>query len=160
MKPRNILISVAVAALVLVVAALAFIPKGGGGALPASSDVVASAVPGLVSSGARLVDVRTAAEYAAGHIQGAENVPIDTVPTAAGGWDKAAPIVLYCATGARSANAYEYLKAQGFAKVYNLAGGVATWTGDLVTGTSSGASAGADGPATGRPTMYEFATDS
>ncbi len=160
MKPRTILIAVAAAAVVLVIAALAFIPKGGSGTLPASGDVTASAVDGIVSGGARLIDVRTAAEYQAGHIKGAENVPIDTVPTAAGGWDKSTPILLYCATGARSANAFSYLQAQGFTKVYNLAGGVATWTGDLVTGASSGASAGTTGPATGTPTMYEFATDS
>lgn len=158
MKPRTILIAVGVVLLAIVAVVLASVPKRGGPALPTSGDITGSDLRGLVGQGARLVDVRTVAEFAAGHIQGAENVPIDSVPTAAAGWDKTAPIVLYCATGARSLNASEFLKAQGFTHVYNLAKGVVVWDGDLVKGAASGAATG--GPATGRPTMYDFYTDS
>jgi rhodanese-related sulfurtransferase len=162
MKPRTILIVAAVVLLAVAAVAMAFVPKSP--ATPsASGDVTDSAVRDLVAQGARLVDVRTAAEFAAGHIQGAENVPVEDVPTAAAGWDKAAPIVVYCATGARSLNAAEYLKAQGYTHVYNLAAGVAAWDGELVTGAAPGAGAGsgasASAPATGRPTMYDFYTD-
>jgi phage shock protein E len=157
MKPRTILIAVVVVLIALGAVALVAVPKGGS-SLPASGDVANAVLRDVVARGARLVDVRTAAEYAAGHIEGAENVPVEDVPTAAGAWDKAAPIAVYCATGARSLNAAEYLKAQGFTRVYNLSSGVAAWDGALVKGAGSGAVASA--PATGKATMYDFYTDS
>jgi len=154
---RKMLIIAAVTALAIVGLALAMVPKGAApGSLPPSGDVTNQQLRDAVAGGARLVDVRTAAEYAGGHIAGAENVPIDAVPTEAGAWDKAEPIALYCATGARSLNAYEFLKAQGFAKVYNLAQGVAAWDGEVVTGTTSGAKG--TFAATGKPTLYDFFT--
>jgi len=157
MKPRTIVIVAVVALVAIGVLALAFLPKGS--TMPESGDVTNAGVRDLVAKGARLIDVRTAAEFEAGHIADAENVPIDGLPAAAGAWDKAAPLVLYCATGARSANGFAYLKAQGFTHVYNLTAGVAAWDGELATGASSGGSAGAAGPATGRPTLYDFYTD-
>jgi phage shock protein E len=164
MKPRTILIAVVVVLLAVGAIALAFVPKAGTG-LPASGNVTNAAAQDLIARGARVIDVRTTAEFSAGHIAGAENVPVEDVPTAAAGWSKAAPIVVYCATGARSLNAAEYLKAQGFTHVYNLTAGVAAWDGQLVTGAASGpgsgagTGAGAPGPATGKPTMYDFYTD-
>jgi phage shock protein E len=158
MKPRTIAIAVVVALIAVGALALAFLPKGS--TMPASGNVTNAGVRDLVAKGARLIDVRTAAEFEAGHIPDAENVPIEGLPAAAGVWDKAAPLVVYCATGARSANASAYLKAQGFTHVYNLTAGVAAWDGELATGaSSSSASAGTAGPATGRPTLYDFYTD-
>lgn len=89
----------------------------------------------LQADGARIVDVRTPGEYEAGHISGAENVPVDQIQQGSAGWDKDAPVVVYCATGARSLNAMAYLAGAGFAKVYNLQAGVAAWNASLVSGT-------------------------
>ncbi len=85
----------------------------------------------LQASGARVVDVREPGEYALGHIQGAENVPLGSLQAAAQAWDPGQPIVVYCATGARSANAAAYLAGKGFQKVYNLKAGIASWDGPL-----------------------------
>lgn len=163
---------IAVGVLAVAALALALMPRGGsgtaggagggtaGGAWPASRDISAAELKDFVSRGARLVDVRTAGEFAGGHIEGAQNVPIADITSAASGWDKKVPVVLYCQSGARSANAFSYLQSQGFQYVYNLPGGLASWDGPLVQGSASGAATGgtAKGPALGRPIMYDFAS--
>ena len=85
----------------------------------------------LVADGALLVDVRTPAEFASLHLDGAKNVPVDTLDDgveeiAALVADKNAPIVVYCRSGARSARAKERLVAAGYTKVTNL-GGIDAW---------------------------------
>lgn len=159
MRRRSIFIGVAVAVLGIAALALAMVPRGAlSGPLPASADISNEQLLDLAARGARLIDVRTAAEFESGHIEGAENVPVDALTSAAVSWDKAAPVVLYCATGARSLNAFAYLKAQGFSHVYNLTRGIAAWDGKFVTGEAKSAQGGL--PATGRPTMYDFAGSS
>ncbi|MDZ4179969.1 MAG: rhodanese-like domain-containing protein [Coriobacteriia bacterium] len=112
----------------------------------------------LQAGGVRVVDVRTAAEYAGGYIPGAENVPMSNLEVAARGWDPAAPTALYCATGNRSETAANTLRALGFEAVYDLAGGIAAWDGEMAGGATMAASA-ATPSASGLPVMYEFYTD-
>lgn len=76
-----------------------------------------------------LIDVRERDEHAKGTIPGAVAIPrgilerdIDQVTT-----DKAQPIVLYCAGGARSALSAVNLKQMGFQRVISLAGGWNAW---------------------------------
>lgn len=76
-------------------------------------------LPGLIARGAVFVDVRTPAEFAAGSRPGSLNIPLDTLPGGASGLDKAKPVVLCCASGARSGIAAGILKRQGFAEVLN-----------------------------------------
>lgn len=81
----------------------------------------------LVSSGARLVDVRTPEEYADGHLPGAVNIPVDELGRRLdelGPRDK--PVVVYCASGVRSASAARILAAAGFSAVHNL-GAMSNW---------------------------------
>jgi phage shock protein E len=79
----------------------------------------------LVSEGAKLVDVRGASEYAEKHVDGAENVPVDTVAERdLGPKDKA--IVVYCHSGKRSARAATTLRSRGYTHVYDL-GGMSSW---------------------------------
>jgi len=72
----------------------------------------------LVAQGAPLIDVRTPGEFAAGHVTGAVNIPVDEVGRRLGeiaslaGADKT--VVLYCRSGRRSAAAAETLRAQGY----------------------------------------------
>ena len=81
----------------------------------------------LVSAGAKLVDVRTPAEFSRGHIDGAENVPLDRIGAHAGALLKEErAIVVYCASGMRSASAKRALKAAGAREVYDL-GGMSRW---------------------------------
>ena len=81
----------------------------------------------LVQAGAKLVDVRSAAEFASGHIPGAVNVPVGELGSklkSLGEKDK--PVIVYCASGTRSAMARSVLKGQGFAQVFNL-GSMSRW---------------------------------
>ncbi len=75
----------------------------------------------LVRAGARVVDVRTPAEFAEGHVPGALNVPFDEIARRAGEvGPPGAPVVLYCRSGRRSAIAAETLRGLGYTKVYDL----------------------------------------
>lgn len=113
----------------------------------------------LVDGGARLVDVRSQGEYDAGHIEGAELVPVETVASVADGWDREQPVVLYCATGARSADAAKVLAGMGF-EVYDLTAGIVSWDGTLSNSVSQQSSGGGRASTAGLPVMYEFSTDS
>ena len=75
----------------------------------------------------RLVDVRSPAEFAQGVIPGCELMPLHLLPLKAGELPRDEEIVLYCRTGARSAQACAFLQQRGFDKVYNLRGGIMDW---------------------------------
>ncbi len=110
------------------------------------------------SDGVRVIDVRSSGEYEAGHVPGAENVPIDQFAQAIQSWDKNAPVLVYCATGSRSAEAVELLKQAGFKSIYHFNQGLQAWTGTLDTAKTASAPAVAAKP-TALPVMYEFYTD-
>jgi phage shock protein E len=75
-------------------------------------------------SGARVVDVRTPGEFASGAYPKAKNIPLDRLDARMDELDKRKPLVLYCASGSRSAQAARLLKRAGFADVVS-AGGLA-----------------------------------
>lgn len=82
----------------------------------------------LVQEGASLVDVRTPHEFASGHIEGARNIPLSDLPARVadlGACD--VPVVVYCASGLRSASARSILRRAGFQQVYDL-GGMRRWS--------------------------------
>jgi len=82
----------------------------------------------LVARGeAVVVDVRGRAEWEAGHIPGAPNVPVGHLAARAGELPTDRPLVVHCQGGARSAIAASVLQAQGFTNVVNLIGGFAEW---------------------------------
>ncbi|HEY3316989.1 MAG TPA: rhodanese-like domain-containing protein [Coriobacteriia bacterium] len=109
----------------------------------------------LQAKGARIVDVRSPGEFAIGHIQGAENVPVEQISQLAS-WGRDTAIVVYCATGARSYNAAQWLAGQGFTKVYNLKAGVAAWDGQL---TKDASPAPAAVKTNGKPILIDFYSD-
>lgn len=76
----------------------------------------------------QLVDVREKFEYDAGHVKGAELMPVESIGNLSGKLDKSKPVLVYCATGARSSDAAGTLVSRGFKKVYNMTGGMADWT--------------------------------
>lgn len=67
------------------------------------------------------IDVRTGAEFAAGHLEGAVNIPHDRIGTVIGGVvpDKDREIRLYCRSGRRSGIALKTLKELGYTNVIN-----------------------------------------
>ena len=75
----------------------------------------------LVADGALLVDVRTPAEFASGHLPDAINIPVQELSARLvelGPRDRT--IVLYCRSGARSARAARSLEQAGFENLYDL----------------------------------------
>ena len=80
-----------------------------------------------VADGATLLDVRSKAEFGAGHLPGAMNVPVDELQ---GRTDdvgsRETPVVVYCKSGVRSDRAKRILEARGFTHVSNL-GGMHRW---------------------------------
>jgi phage shock protein E len=80
-------------------------------------------------SGVVVLDVRTAAEFAAGHVPGALNVSHDELPARLGELaalrDK--PVVLYCRSGRRTQIAEGALRQAGFTKLLHLEGDWLAW---------------------------------
>ncbi len=82
----------------------------------------ASVVSEKIRSGAKIIDVRTPQEFAGASYPKAENIPLDVLPSRVADLPKDRPIVLYCASGARSARATRVLKRAGFTDVVNAGG--------------------------------------
>lgn len=76
--------------------------------------------------GVRRVDVREVHEFVGplGHLPGSENVPLALVPLRCSEWNKDEPVLLVCRSGGRSGQAAAFLRAQGFRRPLNLAGGM------------------------------------
>lgn len=79
----------------------------------------------LVEAGAQLVDVRSPAEFASGALPGAINLPVQSLRQKMGELSKDSPVIVYCASGMRSARAASVLKTAGF-EVHDL-GPKAAW---------------------------------
>jgi rhodanese-related sulfurtransferase len=75
-----------------------------------------------------LIDVSEPAEYAAGHATGARNIPFGSLEGAKNlPTNKALPLILMCATGARAGRAVGLLKKQGYENVQSIGGGLKAW---------------------------------
>jgi rhodanese-related sulfurtransferase len=110
---------VALPAVLLLAAAAFFLLRRG--------DLSADDAHRLVAAGARLVDVRSPAEFAAGHLPGAVNVPVAELPRRLGELEpRDRAIVVYCHTGARAARAAHALRSAGFSSVHDL-GAMGRW---------------------------------
>ncbi len=94
-----------------------------------SADMDAPAFKTEIGKGtALLLDVRTPAEYASGHIAGSTNIDWTAGDYEArfAKLDPKTPVLVYCHSGGRSEQAQEYLVEKGFT-VTNLTGGFAAW---------------------------------
>jgi rhodanese-related sulfurtransferase len=76
----------------------------------------------------QLVDVRSPAEFAAGHIDGAVNVPVTSLPAGlpSARLDPARPVIAICLTAHRSRPAVRLLRERGFSAA-QLRGGMLAW---------------------------------
>jgi phage shock protein E len=79
-------------------------------------------VRATIEEGARIVDVRTPREFGAGAHPRAVNIPLQTLRSRLSEIPKDRPIVLYCASGMRSASAARILRAAGYERVVNAGG--------------------------------------
>ena len=114
-----------VLAVVALVGALVLTSCGGSSSVTTvgTADFLTQATqPGVV-----VVDVRTPAEFAEGHVDGAINVDVEapTFDAQIAQLDKATTYAVYCRTGRRSAVATDAMGAAGFTSVVNLDGGIA-----------------------------------
>ena len=78
---------------------------------------------------ALVIDVREPAEFAAGHLLGAKNLPLArlTAPGADVAKRKDRPVIVYCDGTDRASKAASALKKHGFTRVTNLSGGIKAW---------------------------------
>ena len=78
---------------------------------------------------ANVVDVRSAEEFASGHLIGSRHVPLDNInadlPKAV--TDKKRPLILVCASGMRSQKAQRLATGLGYEQVHSLGGGLKIW---------------------------------
>lgn len=86
-----------------------------------------------------LLDVRTPAEYAEGHLKSAQNLDFQAPDFAqqVSALDKDTTYAIYCRTGRRSGLALQQMKAVGLGDTVDLAGGITAWAADgrkVVTG--------------------------
>ena len=77
----------------------------------------------------QLLDVRTPEEFKSGHIDNAINMDWyeDDFAKKAAKYDKSKPVFVYCKAGVRGKKAATKLAELGFAKIYNLEGGIDKW---------------------------------
>jgi len=83
----------------------------------------------LMNRGALVLDVRPPEAFAAGHINGARQMPSNQLMTAGETLKryKTKPVIVYCDGGSVAAAAVRQLTTQGFTQVFSLRGGLAAW---------------------------------
>jgi rhodanese-related sulfurtransferase len=74
-----------------------------------------------------LVDVREPREYAVSDLPASVKIPLGTLPNSLEKIGKQDDLIVYCRSGARSAQAVQFLLANGYARARNLAGGINRW---------------------------------
>jgi len=101
--------------------------------------VINGAGPGALSADAAVqlmnrekavvVDVCEPAEFAAGHVAGAKNIPLGQLEDklASTVKNKALPVILVCQSGARSSRAVAIAKKLGYENAQSLSGGLGAW---------------------------------
>jgi len=81
----------------------------------------------LAAGTVHVIDVRSTAEWQAGHIPGAHHIPLGELAGKASTLPRERPVIVHCQGGARSAIAASLLQAEGLPDVLNLAGGFNEW---------------------------------
>jgi len=97
--------------------------------LGAELEVSPKALKELIDDGREMVvlDVREPFEYEIAHLNDAKLIPLAQLAGRVNELDTARPIVVYCHTGQRSAQAVRFLNGLGFKKAKNLKGGIKAW---------------------------------
>jgi rhodanese-related sulfurtransferase len=76
-----------------------------------------------------VIDVCEAEEFAAGHVGGAKNIPLNQLEAKLTSTvkNKSLPLILVCQTGARSGRAVDIVKKLGYEQAQSLGGGLKAW---------------------------------
>ncbi|MDN4483040.1 rhodanese-like domain-containing protein [Demequina lignilytica] len=90
----------------------------------------------VATDGVVVIDVRTPAEYAEGHLPEAVNIDVQGADFDAqvAALDPEGEYAVYCRSGNRSRAAIEEMAADGVEGTVGLEGGIGAWTGDIVAG--------------------------
>jgi sulfur-carrier protein adenylyltransferase/sulfurtransferase len=109
-------------------AALFFLMKP---SVPATAILAAGELRDWIASkkDLQLIDVRSSGEYGQGHLSAAKLIPLDQLGSRLKELDARRPLVVYCASGNRSARALKLLLGQGFPEAKHLQGGISAWVG-------------------------------
>lgn len=99
-------------------------PVANGAEVDVATFTAAVGTPGIV-----VLDVRTPAEFAQGHLQGAVNIDATAAdfPAKLDDLDKSASYAVYCRSGSRSARAVAEMLSRKFQHVFHLGGGITAW---------------------------------
>ena len=92
---------------------------------PIEIDVPAAAQ--MLRDGALLLDVREAFEVATCAVAGSRHIPMRQIPENLPSLPRDQPILVMCHHGSRSLRVTQFLRANGFANVTNVAGGIDAW---------------------------------
>lgn len=94
---------------------------------PGTAQALIDSVPGIL-----VVDVRTIEEYEEGRLPGSRRIELGRLEAALDGGelpeDPSAPLLVYCRTGRRSAEAAALLAGRGYTRVFDLEGGITEWS--------------------------------
>ncbi len=113
----NIVLAILTVGFLIFVAASAF-GFGPGGI---DEDELEEAKELLADEEAKFVDVRTPREFSSNGLEGAENIPVQELTSRLDEFgEEDEPIVLYCRSGARSAQATQILEQEGYEEIYDL----------------------------------------
>jgi rhodanese-related sulfurtransferase len=109
------------------------------------SEIEVAALAERVAAGALVIDVREPDEYRAGHVPGAQLMPLATVADQLSSFNPAGPTYVICRSGGRSMHACEIAADEGY-DVVNVTGGTGAWIdsgrGVVIGDTPSGAPVG------------------
>ncbi len=83
--------------------------------------------PAIARNGVLLLDVRTPAEYAAGHIAGSRNIPLGRLAAQLDELPSSQPTIVYCQGASRSPIAASILQAHGWKAVTEMSDGFDGW---------------------------------
>lgn len=103
-------------------------PRGAASDRSISARELAALLSDASSEPPVLLDVREPYEVAITSLPAAVNIPLGELEARLGELDAAAPIVVYCHLGVRSATALARLEAAGFTRARHLSGGIDAWS--------------------------------
>ena len=101
----------------------------------------------LINNGAAVIDMRSSEAFGRGHIVNARNIPRDEIDAKIPSLSdlKSKPVIAVCDSGASSFRVVTSLRQQGFDSVYNLKGGMTSWSQEglpVVTGKKTKSKSG------------------
>lgn len=105
--------------------------------LPKMNQLSPSKAANLINRGARFIDVRSPGEYGTEAVPGSENIPVQTIITAAksGQLQPEETIIVFCQSGMRSSRAAGQLKSMGYNNVENLGSFSQAWKAHTIAKT-------------------------